>query len=455
MGNIYVRDVIEKCGGKLLFGEIDLVLDNFCTDSRVVKKDDVFVCIKGDNFDGNNFYLDVVEKGAKCIIISRMIDGVDCSKVTTILVEDTVKCLQDLAMYKRSLYNIPVVAVTGSVGKTSTKDIIYSILSTKYKTLKTSGNFNNHIGVPLTILGLHDHEAMVIEMGMNHLGEISLLSNIVKPTIGVITNVGTAHIGNLGSRENILKAKLEILDGMIGNDIVINYDNDMLYKGVKLIPNGFNIHTVSIENDSLYRAININRDVFSSKFDIFQTDKDIVVNVGGDAFIYNSLIAYSVGNILNIGNSDIKKGINNFKLSSHRLEKIINTKGVIIIDDTYNANFDSMKGSIELVGMVKDKRKILILGDMLELGDYSVKLHSDLGDVVFNSNVDVLITVGNLSKNISKRALELGFNGEVYNFFDESKVSKELLDSFNNNDIILLKGSHGMNLINIVNRLCK
>ena len=226
MHNIYVNDLVRLCNGKVLYGDSELLLSTFCTDTRKINKGDIYVGICGEKVDGNDFYKEAVEKGASCLVLSKE-PKERLENLTVVMVEDTLKCLQELAKYKRSLYDIPVIAVTGSVGKTSTKDIIYSVVSKKYKTHRTIGNYNNHLGVPLTILGLRDEEAMVVEMGMNHFGEISLLSNIVKPTISVITNVGTAHIGNLGSREGIRKAKLEILDGMIGNELIINGDDDM------------------------------------------------------------------------------------------------------------------------------------------------------------------------------------------------------------------------------------
>ena len=454
MYNLYIDDMIKYCGGKLLYGNKEQILGNICTDSRKINENDVYVAIVGEKFDGNDYYEDAVKKGASCCIISKIIDGISYDKCATILVDDTIECLQKLASYKRNLYNIPVIAVTGSVGKTSTKDIIYSVVSKKYKTCKTMGNYNNHLGVPLTILSLRDDEALVIEMGMNHLGEISLLSKIAKPSISVITNIGTAHIGNLGSRENILKAKMEILDGMIDNKIIINNDNDLLYKMGIDMDNKYDIYTYSIDNDSDYKAVNIRDSVFESKFDIDGIDKDVVVNVGGNAYIYNSLVAYIVGDMLGIDKDRIKEGISEFKLSSNRLEKKVNSKGVVIIDDTYNANYDSMRSSLELLGRVKDKRKIAIIGDMLELGSYTEDLHKNIGDVVTDNKIDVLITVGEYSKYIVDRVIELGFSKDnIYSYDKEEEIDKSLLNKFDKEDIVLIKGSHGMNLINVVNRL--
>ena len=205
---IYIKDILEICNGKLISGNENLECVNFTNDTRQINKGDIYVGIKGEVFNGNKFYKEAISKGASACIIDdgSILDG-EYYGAAIVLVDDSVKAIQELAKYKRSLYNIPVVAVTGSVGKTSVKDMVYAVVSSEYKTLCTKGNMNNHIGVPLTILGLREHSALVVEMGMNHLGEIHVLSNIAKPTIALITNIGTAHIGNLGSRENILKAK--------------------------------------------------------------------------------------------------------------------------------------------------------------------------------------------------------------------------------------------------------
>ena len=323
MPNIYVKDIINKFNGKLLVGDENLILENISKDTRTINKGDIYIGIKGETFDGNKYYQEALDKGAICCILDN-IDEVDISKYqdkTIVKVDNTIKCLQELAEYKRSLYNIPVIAVTGSVGKTSTKDIIYEVVKTKYKTLKTEGNQNNHIGLPLTILKLKDEEALVTEMGMNHLGELSVLANIVKPTIAVITNIGTAHIGNLGSRENILKAKLEITEPLSKeNTLIINNDNDLLHKEYDKLKDKYNIITIGIDNKSNYNATNIKDNIFSSTFNI--DNDNININVGSTAFIYNSLVAYAVGKQLNIDSTNIIKAINNFKLSHHRLEKI-------------------------------------------------------------------------------------------------------------------------------------
>jgi len=440
---IFVKDIINQCNGKLLCGDINLECNNFSIDTRSINKGDIYVGIKGETFNGNLFYKDAISKGASiCILDNDTVINEEYKDITIILVEDTVKCLQELAKYKRSLVNIPVIAVTGSVGKTSVKDIIYSVLSSKYKVLSTIGNFNNHIGLPLTILRLRDEEVMVLEMGMSEFGEIELLSQIAKPTLGVITNVGTAHIGNLGSRENILKAKLEILSGMNDGYLVINNDNDMLRT-----VNYNNLVTIGIDNTSDYVASNICEDVFSSNFLV--NGRKVELSIGSRAFIYNTLFAFAVCEKLGMTFDEINNAINKFKLSPHRLE-LIKTDVYTIIDDTYNASFDSVKNSLDLLSKVKN-RKVFIFADILELDTFGEDIHRDIGKVVIDNKIDVLITVGTLSKYthdvVSKNS------NLCYHYENNDLLIKDINKIIKEEDMILIKGSHGMNLIEIVDYL--
>lgn len=460
MHKIYVEDIIRECNGELVIGDLKKECINFSKDTRVIKENDVYIGIKGENFDGNKFYDKAFDNGASVCILDN-IEDIDINKYkdkTIIKVEDSIIALGKIAAYKRSLYDIPVIAVTGSVGKTSTKDMIASVLETKYNVLKTKGNLNNNIGMPLTILELKDHDCMVVEMGMNHLNEISYLTKIANPTIAVITNIGTAHIGNLGSRENILKAKLEILEGLDKDGVLfINNDNDLLHKEYNNLKNEYKVKTIGIDNISDYMAYNIKEDITGSMFTIKDDniEENIQVNVATRPFIYNSLMGYAIGKELNIEKDLIKKGISNLKLTDHRLEKKVNQNGVTIIDDTYNASYDSMKSSIELLGK-SNNRKIAILGDMLELGEYSEEIHRKIGEDVVNNKIDILITVGEFSKYIKDEAIKNGFNKEnIYSFEKQDDTYNLLKDILKNEDLVLIKGSHGINLENVVEEIMK
>ena len=288
------------------------------------------------------------------------------NNASVILVKDTIKALQQIAEYKRNLYNIPVIGITGSVGKTSTKDIIASVMSKKFNVLKTLGNYNNQIGLPLTILRLKDENAMVVEMGMNMPNEISTLSKIAKPTVAVITNVGTAHIGNLGSRENILKAKLEILDGLQKDGIlVINNDNDMLHNWyISKAHTAHKIITFGMENksDIMPYDVELSENGSTYKIDLDGKTYNVHISVGGNHFVLNSLCAIAIGRIFNIKTEDILSGIANFELTKRRMQVEKNANNITIINDCYNANYDSMEAALEYLGEIKAKRKIAVLG---------------------------------------------------------------------------------------------
>ncbi len=458
MKKVIVKDILKICDGELICGNINEECLNFCIDSRKVIKDDVYVGIKGENFDGNTFYENALEKGAKvCILQDVEISSNVLNKYTNatiIKVVDTIKAIQQIAKYKRQMYNIPVIAITGSSGKTSTKDIVASVVARKYDVLKTEGNYNNHIGLPLTILKLRNHTALVIEMGMNALGEIRLLSNIAKPNICVITNVGTSHIGKLGSRQNILKAKLEILEGMKNDGtLVINNDNDLLNEW-NSSSTKYDVKTFGIDNTSDVMAHSIELKEYSSKFVLKGDEVSVDVPVGGKHFVYNGLCAITVGKILQIGINDIVKGIEVFELTKRRMDVSKNKNNVTIINDSYNANYDSMKVAIEYLSKMSAKKRVAVLGDMLELGDYSKGLHEKIGEDVVKNDVDVLVTVGCEAKYIAKRALDLGMKCEdVYEFCSTDEAIVLLESILVSDDVVLVKASNGMKFNRIVEAL--
>ena len=442
---IYVRDIVEKMGGVLICGNMDLKIENVSKDTRTIKENDIYIGIKGESFDGNKFYKDALDKGAiACIVDNINIEDIEnkYKEKTIVKVDDTLKCIQELAKYKRSLYNIPVIAVTGSVGKTSTKDMLFSVLSNKYKVLKTEGNNNNHIGLPLTILRLKDDDVMILEMGMNNKGEISLLTDIAKPTIGVITNVGTSHIGNLGSRENIMKAKLEITEGLSG-PLIINNDNDIMHDNIEYIESLSKVITIGIDNDSDYKAYEIEDNKF--KLD----NEELASPVNNRAFIYNSIVAYVVGKLCDVSSDDIKRGISNLNLTSNRLEFKEYKEGIILIDDTYNASLDSIKSSLEILKKEKCTRKIAVIGDVLELGAYSENIHKEIGDELLSSNLDYIVTIGEHTKYTDKFLKQNGYTNVMH--FDKESDSYSFIEGLlKKGDTVLLKGSHGINLRNVV-----
>ncbi len=447
---IYAKDIIKLCHGEVI-GNKEITLDNFIIDSRKIEKDDIYVAIVGENNDGNKYTESALEKGAKAVIISdpKYIDINKYQDKTIIIVPDTLKCLQELARYKRSLYQGKVIAITGSVGKTSTKDMVSALLQSEYKVHKTQGNMNNHLGLPLTILSLKDEDILVVEMGMNHFGEISTLTNIAKPNIAIITNIGTAHIGNLGSRENILKAKLEILEGLDKDGVlVINNDNDLLHEHKDEIKN--KVITIGINNQSDYMASNIKEDMFSSSF-VVNNKEEVLLPQGGRASIYNYLVGYAICDYLGI--KDKIKGLNNLELSKNRLEVKETSMGYTIIDDSYNASYDSVKNSLDLIGK-SSKRKIAVLGDILELDNYGESIHRSIAPIVIANKIDKLFLVGDMAKYIGLEAIKLGYNPDnIYYFSKESDSYQTIKKELKKDDIVLFKASHGMKLNNIVDYL--
>lgn len=453
-----VKEILKVTKGKMLFGNEELEVENFSKDTRTIQKGDIYIGIKGEKFDGSNFWNQALDAGATAVIISNIqISKEEKEKYkdkTIIQVEDTFEALYEIAKYKRSLYNIPVIAVTGSVGKTSTKDIIASVVSQKYKTLKTEGNNNNNIGLPLTILKLKDHEALVVEMGMNHFGEISLLTNIAKPTLAVITNIGTSHIGNLGSRENILKAKLEILEGMKIPRVIINNDNDLLHKWYEENKEKIEIHTYGINNSSDVIAEKIELGEEKSKFVVKTSSEkvNIGVPVGGEHFVYNALCGFMVGKVLGLTAKEIQNGISKFELTKKRMDIRVLKNGATLINDSYNASYESMKASLKYLSSRTDLRKIAVLGDMLELGDFSKELHEKVGEEVANDNIDVLICRGEFAKNIISKANK-NKKTQCILLQNNEEILSKLQEILKEGDGVLIKASNGMKFYEICQKL--
>lgn len=436
-----VKKILEITKGQLITGDENLEIESYSKDTRTIKKNDCYIGIKGETFDGNLFWEDAKEKGA-CACLLDSFEGKieEKDSFTIILVSDTIAAIQALAHYVRIESHAKVVAITGSAGKTSTKDMIASVLEEKYKILKTPGNLNGQIGLPLNILAYKDEPVWVLEMGMNDFGQLKELSSIASPDVAVITNIGTAHIGILGSRENILKAKLEILEGM--NDrgvLVLNGDNDLL----KTVKTDLKQVTFGLESGNDIVATDIKMDGEKTICKI--ENNEIEIPVMGEVFVYNALAAYAVGKLFSLTPEEIKNGIASFQMSNNRMNTIKTAK-FTIINDTYNANPDSVKSAIKTLGTFKN-RKVAILGDMLELGENEKKYHQEIGEFC-NEKIDVLITIGVLSKNMFDK-----FTKEKYYFKTNEEAETKLKDILKQDDVILVKASHSMKLDTIVNFL--
>lgn len=416
-----------------------------CTDTRKIEQGCLFIAIKGENFDGHEFAAKAIELGAQAVICEK-----DCGLgVNQIVVESTRQALLDLAGYYRSLFNIPVIGITGSVGKTTTKEMVHSVMSVKYNTLKNEGNLNNEIGVPLTLFRLDEsHEAAVIEMGMSGFEEIARMTAAVRPDVAIISNIGVSHIEKLGSREGILKAKLEILQGMEnGAPVILNGDDDML-STVSLADHP--ITRYGIENkDFAFVAENINVGETQLAFDAVCSDGKIGVELPfpGKHNVYNALAATAAGSFFGISAQDALEALKKYVPAGMR-QKIVKKCGITFIEDCYNASPDSQAAALAVLGGMNAKRKIAVIGDMLELGSYSAQAHALVGEKAVENKIDVLFTYGERSVETAKAA-QGGVN-LVKSFSDKQQLSAELISMLEQGDAILFKASRGMKLEDVI-----
>lgn len=451
MKPILIKDVINAVEGKLIGGDsiLDKCIINVSTDTRTITQGQLFVPLKGDNFDGHKFLDTAFENGAICALSQENIE----TKKPLILVDDTLKALARLAKYYLSLFRIPVVAVTGSTGKTTTKELIFSVINQGFKALKTEGNFNNEIGLPLTVFRLDDSiEAVVLEMGMSHFDEIHRLSEIACPDIAVITNIGVSHIENLGSRDGILKAKCEIFDFIKPNGIkILNYDDDKLLtlKGKDEGINYFSINNINAQ----YYAENIFETALENISCRINTPKgffDVTIPLPGLHMVSNALAAAAVGEALGLSLEQIKKGIEEFKSAKMRMD-IIKTDKFKVINDVYNANPNSVKAGIDVLASA-DGRRVCILGDMLELGEKSLQLHLETGRYAAQKKIDVIISIGEMAEFLHKGALEEN-TVKCFYFKTQEDFFEKANELLNINDTILVKASRGMRFEKTIEKL--
>lgn len=450
-----IKDCLDCSNAKLIWGNEEYIFTHFSKDTRTIAPKDTYIGFKGENFDGSTFFEEAFKKGADtCILQATIKDSITAAILekyadkNIILVDDPIEYIMYLASKKRERINVPVVAITGSVGKTSTKNMVAQVLANKYSVLKSIKNENARIGMSLRILNYQNEECMVLEMGMNYPGEMALLSKIARPDLAVITNIGTSHIGNLGSRENILKEKLGILVGLTG-PIIVNNDNDLLNAWVKSQPQA-DIITYGIKKTSDYQALDINYEMGKTKFKI--NDELITIPGLGEASVYNSLVAYLVGDLLKVEHNKIIQTLSVLPSEPHRLE-VINYNDYTIIDDTYNSSYESVKNALEALKSFK-RRKIVVLGDILELGSYSEEIHTKIGELIVLNEVNILVTVGSLAKYISDGAIKHGLlSANVFHFKTKEEAVMFLTSLIKPNDVILLKASHSMNFDWLVNAL--
>lgn len=442
-----LNEIAKACRGKLIAGAWDRSVSGVSCDSRTIQAEELFVALRGDRFDGHAFLEEVFRKGAACAVVDRHSNG----RFPVVIVEDTLKALQRLARFHRAKFSIPTVAVTGSAGKTTTKECIGVVLSEVFRVRTSFGNWNNHIGVPLNILKLSDDDqCLILELGANHVGEIALLSEIAQPTIGVITGVHPVHLEGFGSMERIYQAKLELADFLdrIHGTVIANGDDPELIRRLKrrrsaLITYGINRHCDYVlsnlvqGNDLIYFQVN---DVLEFRLR------------GYGAFnAMNALAAIATAGYLNFDLKSLSESWQALPLIKGRFSlDRWQWRDIQIVDDSYNANPKSFEQALEsFQKLTRERRKIVVVGDMLELGESARSYHEALGRALAERGIDQVVGVGPLSRFVLDAFDHIVRSGHVAHFEEVQGAGKFLASILREGDSVLIKGSHGMRLENI------
>lgn len=442
-----VKQIIYASNGILLNGKEESIIKNYVIDSRIVQKEDFFIPIVGNNNNGHDYIIDCVKNG----IIGFFIESSEKNKEK--IISECIKINKDIciieviksvdALYKIGKYNrklhmdIPVIAITGSVGKTSTREMVASILSQKFNLLTTYKNYNGYIGLSLMLLKLEDQDIALLEHGIDSIGEMSKLSEASKPNVAVVTMIGTAHIGIFGNRDNIFREKMDVCKYMNkGNVLILNNDDEFLSRYIN--------SNLQIEKYNFIDAKEIkeNGEYIEFKTNIYGKEEKVKLNEIAEHNIYNALAGIKVAELFKIEKEKILKGIKEYKNLPGRFEKISLKGKIQIIDDTYNASIDSMKSGIKAINLIEAKRKIAVLGDMFELGEYSDSLHEEVGKLFKETNVNSLYTLGEKAKLIAKEAKK--YLKEVYILDNKEELIKALCKETSNGDLIYFKASNGM-----------
>ncbi|MBQ8207106.1 MAG: UDP-N-acetylmuramoyl-tripeptide--D-alanyl-D-alanine ligase [Clostridia bacterium] len=451
-----LNEINEICGGRLICSGIegDAVIDGICTDSREADEKTLFVAIEGEHVDGHDYILSAVGRGCPFSLASKMTEMNTEKPYGIILVEDTVAALGKIAKAYKANYDCFTVGVTGSVGKTTTKEFIAAVLSEKTRTFKTEGNHNSVIGMPLSMLEMPEKMgAAVLEMGMSGFGEISSMARAARPDVAVITTIGTSHMEQLGSRENICRAKMEITEGLSEDGVLIlNGDEPLLVSADK---GGKKVFYIAIENrDADCRALNIRMSIGKTVFDLLSGGRiysDIEIPVMGQHNVYAALFAFSVGKLFGMDIEAIRRGLMNYRNIGMR-QNIYGLGGITLIEDCYNASPESMRSAIDVMHELSEQKKgartAALLGDMLELGENSPMLHREVGRYLARSGADLLFAYGPRAENIALAAIENGMKPE--NVYVNLKAGTPeitgdmMIHALKKDDILLVKASRSV-----------
>lgn len=448
-----VGNIVRITGGKLLSGdpEREVVPSMISSDSRTLKRGELFLGLSGENFRGEDFVAAALKKGAIGAIATRFPLQIKNSKRIAIEVKDGIEALQAIAIYHRSHFKIPVIAVTGSNGKTTVKEMIWKVLSAKYNILKNEGTKNNHIGVPQALLKLDEsHKVCVLELGANHKGEIRVLSNVVRPTIAVITNIGPSHLEFFGSLGNVYKAKKEIVEFLDKRGTVIVNGDDRLLSNMK--PKTFKMIKFGFGRSNAFRARIVSIQNGRTKF-ILNDKEGFTLNVLGVHNVYNGLAAIAVARLFSISYNKIKDALFNYSPERMRLDPE-DVRGIAIINDSYNSNPMSMRSALEVMKYYPARAKWIVAGDMMELGRESVNFHKMIGEAIARENFNGLLTLGKLSKHMIAQARACGMKKcALWHCSTHVEIADILKRVARRGDVILLKGSRGMRMEEVLKKL--
>ena len=454
MERLNVKEIVEAVNGTLLAGNPMTEIEYICIDSREAHEGGLFVPIIGEKVDAHKFIAQVFDNGATAVFMSHG-DVINEEKVH-ILVKDTVKAIGDLATYYRMKFNMPIVGITGSVGKTSTKEMISAAFETGFCTMKTAGNQNSQIGVPLTLFRMEKGQEMaVVEMGISEYGEMDNLARFAKPDVAVVTNIGEAHIAQFGKMENTMKEKLKIAKYFTSeNRIFLNGDDPLLRKAAESMNCPVTLYGMNAHCD--YRAENIHIKDGKNCFTMIYPEgrEEVVIEQLGLHNVQNALVAMAVAKHFGIEPSVSKKGLEAYAGVPMRQQINHLKDGIKVIDDTYNASPASVKSGLDVLGQLDNPgRKIAVLADILELGEASYKIHYDLGTDVSKTGIQMVVTVGQEMKALAKAIVDSGVGMAVCSFDHNDEASAWLISNLREGDAVLVKGSRGMHEEEVVKAL--